>query len=238
MSDIENKYKVRLVAISSLLGGQTPADVRAGQVAFDVTPTFSESRTAEYEALTPVHMPGSIQMYKRTNSRTFSVGARFVSRSMEDALKNMRYVQLLRAWMMPYFGKTDTKAGAVEGNMSSEESNAVSKSRIDEGMQLRGAPPDVLYLYAYASGYHDTRTSTNFSPVNINRVPVVITNLDITYPEDVDYIPVTTSTLASQETQPFPRRLDVQLTLAETHSPREYERFDLLAYKQGNLANF
>lgn len=260
MADIENKYKVRLIPIAALTNGENPDAIRKSQVVFDVTPAFSESRSAEYEALTPVHMPGAVQMYKRTNSRSFEITAHLISRNVQDALKNMAYLQLLRAWMMPYFGASDTltdknrqarnensarranQPGSGSTPLSDTERNAAARDRISsEGVQLKGAPPDVLYLYAYSNNQIDTRSgSTVFTPVNINRVPVVMTNLGITYPEDVDYIPVYDVSEApdSTFTQPFPRKMDVSISLVETHSPREYERFDLAAYKLGNLTNF
>ena len=250
MADIENNFKVRLIPISSLTYGGDPTSIRQSQVAFDVTPTFSEARTAEYSPVTPVHMPGAMQIYKHTNSRQFEIGAHLVSRNVADAIRNMESLQKLRAWLMPYFGNTDTlstdqqrnrQAGASArsdqnvGPQTAEERDANLRQRvISEGVQLRGAPPDILYLYAYSTGTNDLR---NIGPrVNLNRIPVVMTSLNITYPEDVDYIPVQITPSAS--TEPFPRKMDISISLVETHSPREYERFDLLSYKLGNLPNF
>lgn len=249
MSDVENNYRVRLVPMASLLYGNDASAIRESQVAFDVTPTFTEARTAEYTPVTPVHMPGAIQMYKHTNSRQFEITARLISRNVNDAIKNMSNLQKLRAWMMPYFGATDTltagnyaaraRATSAESEpQSEEERDANTRDRVQsEGVQLKGAPPDVLYLYAYSTDANNLR---QIGPrVNINRIPVVMTSLNITYPNDVDYIPVhDLDGLPTQVTEPFPRRLDVTLSLVETHSPREYERFDLMAYKLGNLVNF
>ena len=258
MADIQNKYKVRLIPIAALTNGEDPDTIRKSQVVFDVTPAFSESRSAEYEALSPVHMPGAVQMYKRTNSRTFEITAHLISRNVGDAMQNMAYLQLLRAWLMPYFGKSSTlnkdqiasrqktaarlnQAGSGAVPLSETERNAAARDRISsDGVELLGAPPDVLYLYAYSNNQIDQRSGSSvFTPVNINRVPVVMTNLGITYPEDVDYLPVyDPSEGPDGYTQPFPRKMDVSISLVETHSPREYERFNLAAYKLGNLTNF
>lgn len=245
---VENNFKVRLVPMASLTYGEDIDAIRQSQVVFDVTPTFSESRSAEYTPVTPVHMPGSMQVYKSTSSRQFEIGARLVSRNVADAVRNMEYLQKLRAWLMPYFGATDTlnnsnsvdrqRAGQDEGPQTPQQNESNTRQRvISEGVQLRGAPPDVLYLYAYSTGANKLR---NMGPrVNINRVPVVMTNLSINYPDDVDYIPVfTPGSSPTANSEPFPRRMDVTVSLVETHSPREYERFDLLAYKLGNLSNF
>jgi hypothetical protein len=250
----ENNFKVRLIPLSSLTYGGDPTSIRESQVAFDVTPTFSETRSAEYAPVTPVHMPGAMQIYKHTNSRQFEIGAHLISRNVADALTNMANLQKLRAWLMPYFGGTNTlnsqqednrssraRAGQNLGPQTNEERDASLRDRvITEGVQLRGAPPDILYLYAYSTGASDLRGGGPI--VNLNRIPVVMTNLSITYPEDVDYIPVYSSpfgtSLPGSRTEPFPRKMDVAISLVETHSPREYERFDLMAYKLGNLTNF
>lgn len=257
MPDIDNNYKVRLIPIASLKFGGDPESIRQSQVAFDVTPAFSETGSVEYAAVTPVHLPGAIQMYKHTNSRQFEITAHLISRNVQDALKNMRYLQKLRGWRLPYFGGTNTlsasnqtsrdrirsrQVGADSAPLSASERDQLVRSRVvSEGVQLRGAPPDVLYLYAYSTSKNDLRGTDTM--VNINRVPVVLTNLSITYPDDVDYIPVydvgaNFENKPSAYAEPFPVKMDVSISLTETHSPREFERFDLLAYKQGKLANF
>jgi hypothetical protein len=245
--DSINNYKVRLVPVSKWKSGDITT-IRQSGVVFEATPNFTESRSAEYEALAPIHMPGSIQVYKRTNSRTFSIGAHLLSRNVDDARTNMRYLQLLRSWMLPYFGKTDTLHANQQANrdsrrQSGNSSGQTQEERItSEGVQLRGAPPDVLFLYAYSAN-QDGQRSMSTPIINIARVPVVMTNLEITYPEDVDYIPVAEVDADGQlinmdKAQPFPRKMDVTISLIETHSPREYEEFDLLSYKMGNLTGF
>lgn len=249
-----NNYKVRLISVLS----------PRSRVVFEVTPTFSESRAVEYSPVTPVHMPGSIQVYKRTNSRTFSVGAKLISRSTFDTDLNLIYLQRLRSWTMPFFGansstltstqqKTRTDIATLDTQLQGVQTIPVSvasptssntaagqeiqrnnlQSRIDalrqsQGIEMLGAPPEVLYLYGYSSSANDNR-KTGF--VNINRIPVVITNLSISYPEDVDYLP-------SSFGDPFPIRMDVTIELAETHSPTEYARFSLTEFKLGQLKNF
>lgn len=252
MTELTNEFKIRLIPMASLVTGQA-ADVRGSQVTFDVTPTFSESRSTEYTPVTPVHMPGAVQMYKHTNSRNFEIGAVLISRNIEDAIKNMSDLQKLRGWMMPYFGTTSTVSSNQQNNRNAVQANnntmgptqfidpslTQADRVLNEGVQLRGAPPDVLYLYAYSTATNDER-SGGPQRVNINRVPVVMTNLSITYPDDVDYIPVYNASGGgpTKAAEPFPRKLTVSISLVETHSPREYERFDLLKFKQGKLTNF
>lgn len=213
------------------------------QVVFEVTPSFAESRSVAYSAVDPVHMPGSIQMYRSTGSRTFDVGAQLISRNAGDAIRNIKYLQTLRGWTMPYFGQTNTLTTANEiarhdnATFGLEDPNMTAAERIRmEGVQLRGAPPDVLYLYAYSTDSGSSTGVRSAPTSNINRVPVVLSSLNITYPDDVDYIPVDMT--GTNNYEPFPVKMTVTLVLLETHSPREYERFDLAAFKAGTLANF
>lgn len=250
-----NNYKVQLIPISSLRNGAYD-DIANSRVVFEVTPTFSESRTAEYAAVSPAHMPGSIQVYKSTTSRTFSIGARLVSRTSQEAQVNRRYLQTLRGWLMPYFGSTSTLSDenqrfraqldaeltnitAQGQGVSKKAQSTLSELRAKAGVQLTGAPPDVLYLYAYSASSNYATGDRAFGTANVNRVPVVMTSLNITYPDDVDYIPVTEPISTTvQAVEPFPVSINVEISLIETHSPNEYERFDLNAYKSGTLANF
>lgn len=237
-----NNYKVRLIPISSMKFGDTTS-IADSQVVFEVTPTFNESRSVNYSTIDPVHMPGSIQMYTNTGTRTFDIGAQLISRNAADATTNIRYLQILRSWTMPYFGQTNTltQANIIARHDNSvfgpEDPNVSALERIrSEGVQLRGAPPDVLYLYAYTTDSNVSTGGRSTPTSNINRVPVVVSNLSISYPDDVDYIPVDTTGTGKYE--PFPVKMMVGLTLLETHSPREFERFDLAAFKAGTLANF
>jgi hypothetical protein len=80
---------------------------------------------------------------------------------------------------------------------------------------MLGAPPDVLYLNAYGK-YH------------LHEVPVLLMTYSWTYPDDIDYI-------ASETGHPVPRIIDVSLSFVETHSPKEFESFDLNQYRGGQL---
>lgn len=135
--------------------------------------------------------------------------------------------------------RADQSTGADERVLTSDEALELRQEQLQAGTELLGAPPDVLYLYAYSSSRNDGNASGRPSiyGVNINRIPVVMTSLNITYPDDVDYIP-TYSNDDPSISEPFPIRIDVDITLAETHSPREYEKFDLIKYKRGVLVNF
>lgn len=265
MQSTDLNYKVRLISVASLAG------IGAyDEVVFNVTPRFSENHEVEYTSLTPIHLPGGIQVYKNTRARTFGITAHLISRTIEEATLNMVYLQTLRGWTMPYFGASSTLSGSdvenrraakasaaaaketethghytteeAERNLTDDEQNAYAVKRqksTGTGIELLGAPPDVLYLYAYSSDANsgsgqDRPTAYG---TNINKVPVVITSLDLSYPDDVDYIP-TYSNIDPRKSEPFPVKMDVEISLTETHSPREYERFDLMKFKRGILTNF
>lgn len=257
-TNIQSNYKVKLIAVSSLLTGISSN--AASYVTFEVTPTFSESGDVNYDPIQPIHMPGGMQVYKSTPSRRFSIGATLISRTSDEATQNMRYLQTLRGWRMPYFGSSSTitdpnqklartklitnsttNTNAATRLTPEQRAQAAVQRAQTEGIELLGAPPDVLYLYAYSTNLNDSRNI--YFGVNINRVPVVLTSLVITYPTDVDYLPIYANddplgNSTGPTSEPFPMKMDVQISLAETHSPREYENFNLTLFKQGKMTGF
>lgn len=209
--------------------------------AFDVTPEITETRNVNYKTLEPVHMPGGIHVYGNTSSRVYNINnIRLVSRTREEATKNLWRLNLMRSWAMPYFGNNNTS--------------------------LVGAPPDVLSLSAYATGPVDTansslpndlesarqteqsRTPQNAistarqRPTNIQNIPVVLQQISIPYPSDTDYIETIDRTFNDgseiKAGVPFPTVMTVDVVLLETHSPREYASFDLRKYRRGLLDTF
>ena len=208
---IDNVFKVKLVASNKLQ--KVVRDTKYAvteSVIFDVTPDVIENRNVNYKTLDPIHMPGAIYIYGSTSSRTFNISnAKFVSRTKDEATANMKKIHLLRSWAMPYFGK----------------SNDVTS----DGIDLLGAPPEVLRLYAYSS--NSQGSSTMNTPMNIHNIPVVIMNLSIPYPSDVDYI-------QTNDNIPFPTVMTVDIQLTETHSPSSYSSFSLKDFKNGTLDGF
>lgn len=191
-------------------------------VVFDATPEFTESRTVNYKSMDPVHAPGGIYMYASTNARTFSIQAKLISRSVVEATKNLAYMQYLRTWTMPVFGTVGANA--------------------PNGEDILGAPPALLLLTAYSQGNPGDQAVQTTVPIsegktiraignNIYQVPVIITQLDIPYPSDVDYIPTVNLI-------PVPTIVTVSISLVEAHSPNAYQDFNLQDFKTGNLLHF
>jgi hypothetical protein len=87
-----------------------------------------------------------------------------------------------------------------------------------------GSPPEVLYLYGYSE---DGNAKSNVVQ-NLRRIPVVITSISFTYPNDVDYIPTVDGI-------PFPIVMNIAISLRETKSPYEIEHFSLADFRMGKL---
>jgi hypothetical protein len=221
-------------------------------VVFDVTPTVAESRTSQYDKLTVTHMPGSMLVYKNTESRTFTLSdAKLISRTPAEARKNMVRLNILRAWQMPYFGTDSKTTNALAAQIASGNPN-IDKYTIPEGasqtlgkqlsnakmsfLNFLGAPPDVLFLSAYAG-----RDTSGAYEGNINDVTVVMTSFEFSYPADVDYIPV--SGIGGQsddmlQGSPFPTIISLSMQLTEIHSPNELSKFSIDDYRKGSLPRF
>lgn len=221
----ENPFKVRL------------QDRYRNRVAFDVTPDLNETRNTNYNSLEPVHMPGAIQIYKNTSSRSFNISnARFLSRTPQEAERTIKKLWTLRGWGMPRFGQGSSTLNEFSrfarvfrekdpDSHSWYRDNPELDQSFSVGGEVVGAPPRIIFLSAYSS---DALAGV---PQHIYRVPTVLANLSIPYPGDVDYV----NTRAGV---PVPIIMTVDLTLTETHSPSQYEQFSLYAYKNGILPGF
>jgi hypothetical protein len=163
-------------------------------VRFKVMPTISESRNASYSDVQIAHHPGVIIKYDHTSSRAWGLSQiKLISRTVAEATENQRTLNLMRSWLMPYYGY-GTEI---------------------ENKNMLGAPPDVLMFSAYGEQ-------------NIANIPVVLESMNFSWPNDVDYI-------HTDDMQPFPVILSIDIALKEAWSPREYSGFSLGAYKAGNM---
>lgn len=91
-----------IVTLSNLNDPRNP-------VLFRVMPEIVENRAVEYEAIAPPQYPGAFQKYKGTNSVQWSINATFVCRTSPEATENLRFLNTLRAWTMPYYGERTAK---------------------------------------------------------------------------------------------------------------------------------
>lgn len=116
--DRTDSFKIRITQLSSSVA----------PIVFDVMPTISESRSATYDSPQIIHHPGEILKYKSTANRTWRLETRLISRTPEEAAANLKTINIIRSWVMPYYGE-----GTALGT---------------EGSKL-GAPPPILKLEGY-----------------------------------------------------------------------------------------
>lgn len=128
-----DKTQALKVTISQqpVLNGDPIAVATNNQVVFNVMPTISETRDANYKSFTPIQHPGEILKYDGSTSRTWGITARLISRNIDEADLNLAYINLMRSWTMPFYG------------------NGTAGDSITQ--QYLGAPPPVLTLAAYGS---------------------------------------------------------------------------------------
>lgn len=70
-------------------------------VVFNNTPELSESSQAIFSEISGIRSAASILIYQGSPSRTYSISARFVSRTVEEARDNYDNINVLKAWRMP-----------------------------------------------------------------------------------------------------------------------------------------
>lgn len=207
------------------------------------TPDIVEARSVNYKTVDPIHMPGVIYAYSNTSSRTYSLSnVKLVSRTPKEAQGNLEILQQLRTWCLPRFGS----GKSIDENQKNRQSpEHLRQQRNFDASQLLGAgevvrsdllgsPPAVLLFSAYSKVGDGTQTNSSGTKTlqNINRVPVLIQSLSIPYPSDVDYINAEGSNV------PVPIVMTIDISLVETHSPLEYEKFSLDSFKLGLLPHF
>ena len=179
-------------------------------VAFVIMPEIAESRTVEYEAVAPPQSPAAFQKYKGTSSVQWSVNARLASRTTQEATENLRIINMLRGWTMPYFGEN---------------------TRIDFPNKL-GAPPPVLTF----SGFRGQMvgpvpviiTSLQWQfPQDVDYIPAE--EFDITDSESGKYMSTTGRLI------PFPTVITVAIQLVETFSTDQFNGFSLSDFRVGQF---
>jgi hypothetical protein len=69
-------------------------------VILDVTPRISESRTTNFVDA-PAPSVSAVVVYESTQGRKWSINARLISRTVEEANKNFKYMNILKSWMVP-----------------------------------------------------------------------------------------------------------------------------------------
>lgn len=206
------------------------------RIIFDVAPEVIENRNINYKAIDPIHAPGQFQAYANTGSRTFNLTQiKLVSRTSDEATKNLMYLRALRSWTMPSFGQVDDpEKDSVPGIFDSTNGEYSKYVAADYNTLITatlGLPPPVLLFSAYSN------SSVNLTQ-HLRKIPVLISNLTIPYPTDVDYIPTTKLNGTEGHTVPMPTIMVLDMILTETHSPNQYNTFSLDKFRAGILDGF
>lgn len=102
------------------------------EVVFTVMPTISEARSTNYKSFTPLHHPGEILKFDGSAARSWAITAKLISRTVDEATLNLKYLNIIRTWGMPFYGA---------GTGTTEQTK-----------KYLGAPPPILTLTAYGEG--------------------------------------------------------------------------------------
>lgn len=106
------------------------SQVSGERVVFHAMPQIDESRNANYQSLSPTHTPTSFPLYQNTGARSLSLSGQFFARTPQEASQTIEFMNLIRSWVMPYFG-----TGTASDNARHISNNL-------------GSPPDILILRA------------------------------------------------------------------------------------------
>lgn len=191
--------KVKLMALfsNSITVGNAS---RAPTVVFDITPELSETQGVSYITIGEIFQAAEIAIFSGSQSRTFNLNAKFVSRTVIEARNNLRRINRLKSWTKPDKQERTMISGGTQGFPS--------------------GTPAVLSLFGYGE--------------RLNGITVVIENLTINYPEDVDYITIGSGQQYGNMTS-IPIICPVTISLKEVHSPEDIRQFDIVKYRQGEL---
>lgn len=99
-------------------------------VNFSVSPDISENKSTNYIEVSDIRKPASLMIFMASPSRTFSLSAKLISRTSEEALKNFRDLNLMKSWAMP---DNSTDGVGIGGEF------------------IQNLSPTILYLYGYGS---------------------------------------------------------------------------------------
>lgn len=75
-------------------------------VRFEASVPVSEGRVSNYEGFNIVHLPTSLWAYRNTNGRHFAVTGKLVSRNINEANMNAKYLTTIRGWILSDFGNS------------------------------------------------------------------------------------------------------------------------------------
>ena len=124
-------------------------------VNFKVAPEISESKTVNYIEVSEIRKAGSIMIFIGSPGRNFSINAKLVSRTQEEAAENFKKLNLMKSWGMPD---------------NDYESRGIGGQRIDT------MAPTILYIYGYGQNFKGVQVvmkSINHEyPTDVDYIPI------------------------------------------------------------------
>lgn len=84
-----------------LVGNSSTQTKSMTTVVFNNTPELSESGQAIFSGIDGIRSPASLLIYQGSPSRTYTISAKFVSRTKKEAQDNFDNMNILKAWRMP-----------------------------------------------------------------------------------------------------------------------------------------
>lgn len=124
-------------------------------VNFKVAPEISESKSVNYIEVSEIRKAGSIMVFIGSPSRNFTINAKLVSRTQEEAAENFKKLNLMKSWAMPD---------------NDYESEGIGGDRIDS------MAPTVLYIYGYGRNFKGVQVvmkSINHEyPTDVDYIPI------------------------------------------------------------------
>lgn len=184
----------------------TLADSEGYVLEFLVMPEIVENRTVEYEAVAPAQFPGAFQKYKGTSSVQWSINATLISRTSDEASVNLRHLNRLRGWTMPFFGQN---------------------TRVNFPTKV-GAPPPVLKFKGLRKGIIGevpvVITSLNWNwPKDVDYIPAQ------------ELVLIEGEQAFGKKNIPFPTVIQIAIQVLESFSTDEFNQFSLVDYRTGDL---
>lgn len=113
VTDERRTNKIRLVS-TLISSGADSGKVNTGteQIVFNLSPEISESKQVIYAEIGDIRQAASILIYGGSPSRKWSVSAKFLSRTPQEADATWKSIQLLKSWTNP---DTNYKYGIDSG---------------------------------------------------------------------------------------------------------------------------
>lgn len=218
-------------------------DIDNFSVKFFASPSLSEQGSSSYAEISDIRQPSSILIWMGSPSRTFTIGGKFIARTVAEADVAFRNVNLIKSWRVTdstissggEFKIFDTETFISErdplapnditrinnqdlNNTASEPTPVENLKSFGTLGDLFDGTPEVLLLEGYGTQFR--------------RIPVVLTSYTIDFSPDVSYI-------RNSKGADVPIMQDVNLTLKEAREVSKaigsIASFSLKEFKEGTL---